>query len=53
MTHTDYVFACYAATVLVVAIMTGWIFLDSRARRRELQELEAAGIRRRSAETKP
>ena len=37
--HALYVTAAYAITAIV---------LDQRARRRELAELEAAGIRRRS-----
>ncbi|KRA00398.1 transcriptional regulator [Mesorhizobium sp. Root157] len=47
-THDLYVAAAYAATVFVLAGLVGWILLDRRARRKELAELEAAGIRRRS-----
>lgn len=47
-THDLYVAAAYGITVLVLGALIGWIFLDQHARRRELAELEAAGIRRRS-----
>ncbi|WP_428426548.1 heme exporter protein CcmD [Pararhizobium sp.] len=50
MTHTTYVLASYGiATVTVLALIL-WVWTDGRARRRELQALEAAGIRRRSAQ---
>lgn len=47
--HALYVFAAYAITVVAVAGLIGWLLVDQRARKRELAELEAAGIRRRSA----
>jgi heme exporter protein D len=47
-THDLYVAAAYAATVVVLSGLVGWILLDQRARRKELAELEASGIRRRS-----
>lgn len=50
-THDLYVTAAYAITAIVLAGLIGWILLDQRARRRELAELEAAGIRRRSDKT--
>jgi heme exporter protein D len=46
--HTLYVTAAYAITAVVLAGLIGWVLLDQRARKRELAELEAAGIRRRS-----
>lgn len=49
MTHAFYVNLSYVFSVLIVFALIGWIWLDGRARRRELTELEAAGIRRRSA----
>ncbi len=49
MTHLGYVAAAYAAAFLTVAGLVLWVWLDGRARRRELTILEAAGIRRRSA----
>ena len=49
MNHAAYVAAAYAAAFLTVAGLILWVWLDGRARRRELAALEAAGIRRRSA----
>lgn len=49
MTHIEYVIACYAMTALVVAALIIWVISDARGRQRELAELEASGIRRRSA----
>ena len=48
MSHAFYVNLSYLFAVLISAIMIGWIWLDGRARRQEMAELEAAGIRRRS-----
>ncbi len=48
MTHAFYVAAAYGATVVVLAGIGIWLFLDHRGRRRELADLEARGIRRRS-----
>ncbi len=46
--HALYVTAAYAITARVLAGLVGWVLLDQRARRRDLAELEAAGVRRRS-----
>ena len=46
--HALYVAAAYGATAIVLAGLIGWVLLDLRTRKRELAELEAAGIRRRS-----
>lgn len=48
MSHVAFVTAAYALSALALAGLSGWILLDRNARRRELAELEAAGIRRRS-----
>ncbi|MDK1375896.1 MULTISPECIES: heme exporter protein CcmD [unclassified Sinorhizobium] len=50
MSHAAYVFASYAVAAVTVAGLVSWVIGDGRARQRELKELEAAGIRRRSAE---
>ncbi|KQZ29548.1 transcriptional regulator [Mesorhizobium sp. Root552] len=50
-THDLYVAAAYAATAVVLVALVGWILLDRRARQKELSELEASGIRRRSDRT--
>lgn len=50
MSHVAYVLASYAVAAVTVAGLVFWVIGDGRARQRELKELEAAGIRRRSAE---
>lgn len=47
--HVAYVVTAYAAVVLVLAGLLGWIVVDGRAQRRRLADLEARGVRRRSA----
>lgn len=49
MTHAGFIAAAYVATVVVLVVLAGWIVLDGRALRRRLADLEARGIRRRSA----
>lgn len=49
MTDDQFVLAAYLITALAVVALIAWIFLDQRARRNELAELEAMGIHRRSA----
>jgi len=48
MSHEAFVFLSYAATAVTLAGLLVGILLDGRARRRELAELEAQGVRRRS-----
>jgi heme exporter protein D len=48
MTHFAYVAAAYGTSALALAGLVAWILLDQRARKAELAELEAAGVRRRS-----
>lgn len=49
MSHAFYIYSAYAIAALTLVCVVGWVWLDSRARQKELQKLEAAGIRRRSA----
>lgn len=49
MNHAFYVNASYIAAFAVAFGLALWVWLDHRGRRRELERLEAAGIRRRSA----
>jgi heme exporter protein D len=51
MSHAGFVAAAYIATALVLAGLLLWIVIDGRAQRRRLADLEARGIRRRSAGT--
>ena len=50
-THTGFILAAYLATAVVLAAVTVWIFVDGRSLRRRLADLEARGIRRRSAKS--
>ena len=49
MSHTFYVAVSYVAAFAVTLGLVLWVWLDHRGRRREIEQLEAAGIRRRSA----
>jgi heme exporter protein D len=49
MSHVAFVSAAYGVTVLVLAGIALWLAGDHRARKRELADLEARGVRRRSA----
>lgn len=51
MSHGFYIALSYGISALIVAVLLGWVLLDGRARQRELAELEASGVRRRSART--
>ena len=50
--HALYVASAYGVSILVLAGLATWILVDQRARKRELAQLEASGIRRRSDETR-
>lgn len=47
-THAGYIVAAYGFVVAVIVGLVLWVALDGRGRRRELADLEARGIRRRS-----
>ncbi len=47
--HAGFIIASYLVTAAVLIGLVGWIVLDGRLQRRRLAELEARGIRRRSA----
>ena len=47
--HVGFIAAAYTLTVVVLAGLALWIVLDGRLQRRRLADLEARGIRRRSA----
>ncbi|NTJ43341.1 heme exporter protein CcmD [Agrobacterium larrymoorei] len=48
MTHIFYITMSYAMTGLISFGLIAWVWFDGAARRKELAELEASGIRRRS-----
>jgi heme exporter protein D len=49
MTHAGFIAAAYLATLVVLAGLFLWIVIDGRTQRRRLADLEARGVRRRSA----
>lgn len=51
--HAVFIVASYAVTLLVAAGLIVWVWLDHRRQVRVLAELEARGVRRRSAEPPP
>ena len=52
--HALYVLAAYGISAVAIAGLIAWVLLGQAARRRELAELEASGVRRRSdAERSP
>lgn len=49
MSHAFYIYTSYGVTALITLAVIAWTLWDGGARRREMAELEAAGIRRRSS----
>lgn len=49
--HPLFVGISYGVSALALVALIAWVLLDQRARKRELSELDDAGIRRRSAGT--
>jgi heme exporter protein D len=49
--HAAFIVTAYGAALMVVVLLIAWVWLDHRAQRRKLDELEARGITRRSAGT--
>jgi heme exporter protein D len=47
--HAGFIIAAYAITAVVVLGLVLWVYGDVSARKRELRELEAQGVTRRSA----
>ncbi|MBK5959951.1 heme exporter protein CcmD [Rhodoplanes elegans] len=48
--HAVFIVASYAVTTIVVAALVLWVWVDGRRQARLLADLEARGVRRRSAE---
>ena len=49
MSHVAFVSIAYAVTAAVILGLIAWVVIDQRARKREIADLEARGVRRRSA----
>jgi heme exporter protein D len=47
--HVGFIVAAYAIALAVVAGLIAWIVLDHRAQTRILEDMERAGVTRRSA----
>jgi len=47
--HGHFILIAYGVAVVTVATLIGWVWLDYRAQKRALGEMEARGVTRRSA----
>ena len=47
--HAAFVWAAYGAVALALMLLSLWLVLDGRRQQRLIDELEARGVRRRSA----
>ena len=47
--HAGFILAAYLLAAAVLIGMVAWIVVDGRAQRRRIADLEARGVRRRSA----
>lgn len=50
--HAGFILAAYLLAAAVLVGMIAWIVVDGRAQRRRIADLEARGVRRRSAARK-
>lgn len=48
--HSAFIIASYAVMLAGVAGLIAWVVLDGQRMRRRIAELEARGVRRRSAD---
>jgi heme exporter protein D len=51
--NAAFVWASYAAVAIVLGVLIVWLVADGMHQQRKLNELEARGTRRRSAQTSP
>jgi heme exporter protein D len=51
--HAGFIVAAYLLTAAVLVGVLAWIVLDGRTQRRRIADLEARGVRRRSAGKTP
>jgi heme exporter protein D len=47
--YFGFILSAYGISALAILGLLVWVILDARARRAEIQALEASGLRRRSA----
>jgi heme exporter protein D len=50
VSHAGFIAAAYIATALVLAALVAWVVVDGRVQKKRLADLEARGIKRRSAQ---
>ena len=48
--HASFIWAAYAVTAFVIAALVGWLLTDGQRQRAALKELDARGVKRRSAQ---
>lgn len=46
--HADFIVIAYSLAVLIVGALIAWVLIDYRAQKRNLDGLEARGVKRRS-----
>ena len=51
--YAAYILSAYGLSALAIGVLALWIIVDARQQKRALRDLEARGIRRRSAASKP
>lgn len=49
-THASFIWAAYALTALVIAALFSWLLVDGRRQSAALKDLDARGVKRRSAQ---
>jgi heme exporter protein D len=49
--HAAFIVAAYVVVIVVLAALIAWIVIDRRALAKQLADLEARGVRRRSERT--
>jgi heme exporter protein D len=47
--HGEFIWLSYAAVAIVMAALVAWLLVEGRRQSRRLADLEAQGVRRRSA----
>ena len=50
--HAAFIVSSYAAAIIILMVLVGWIVFDHRALKRTLSALEKQGVTRRSNERK-
>lgn len=48
--HAAFIWACYAIVAVGLGALLAWLIFDGRRQARRIADLEARGVRRRSAD---